>query len=327
MSTSDGIACQPCDALMSVPGILVGVAELTLAGLRVVHEVVSTGSFTAAADALAYTQSAVSRQVASVEAAVGTPLFRRGARGVEPTAAGVALARRAAAVLAELDAAVQEVVALGDPMVGRLAIGAFPSAAAVLVPRAVARLAADHPGLVVSIEEAGTPVLLRQLGAGRLDVAVVGVGVGLPDYDTAGLHQELLVDDDLRVAVPATHRLAGRATVRASELAAEAWIVGKGRTGDPQFGAWPTLTDPRIAHRVRDWSTRLGLVAAGAGVSLLPGVAAASIPSGVRVLPVEDRLWSGRATVAMTGEPRSLQAEAAVAALKEEARSLDPPSH
>lgn len=307
-------------------GILVGVAELTLAGLRVVHEVVSTGSFTAAADALDYTQSAVSRQVASVEAAVGATLFRRGARGVEPTAAGVALARRAAAVLAQLDAAVQEVVALGDQMVGRLAIGAFPSAAAVLVPRAVARLAADHPGLVVSLEEAGTPVLMRQLRAGRLDVAVVGVGVGLPDLNAAGLRQELLVDNDLRVAVATTHRLAGRATVRASELAAEAWIVGKGRTGDPQFGAWPTLTDPRIVHRVRDWSTRLGLVAAGVGVALLPGVAAASIPLGVRVLQVDDQLWSGRATVAMTDEPRSLQTEAAVATLKEEARSLDLPS-
>jgi DNA-binding transcriptional LysR family regulator len=303
-----------------------GVAELTLAGLRVVHEVVSTGSFTAAADALSYTQSAVSRQVASVEAAVGATLFRRGARGVEPTAAGVALARRAAAVLAQLEAAVQEVVALGDQMVGRLAVGAFPSAAAVLVPRAIGRLAADHPGLVVSLEEAGSPVLLRQLRAGRLDVAVVGVGVGLPDYDAAGLRQELLVDDDLRVAVATTHRLAGRATVRASELAAEAWIVGRGRTGDPQFGAWPTLTDPRIVHQVRDWSTRLGLVAAGVGVALIPGVATASIPLGVRVLQVDDQLWSGRATVAMTREPRSPQTEAAVATLKREARSVDLPS-
>jgi DNA-binding transcriptional LysR family regulator len=309
-----------------VSGILGGVAELTLAGLRVVHEVVSTGSFTAAADALNYTQSAVSRQVASVEAAVEATLFQRGARGVEPTAAGVALARRAAAVLAQLDSAVQEVAALGDQMVGRLAIGAFPSAAAVLVPRAIARLAADHPGLVVSLEEAGTPVLMRQLGAGRLDVAVVSVGVGLPDYNAAGLRQELLVDNDLRVAVATAHRLAGRVTVRASELADEAWIIGKGRKGDPQFGAWPTLTDPRIVHQVRDWPTRLGLVAAGVGVALIPGVAAASSPLGVRVLQVDDQLWSGRATVAMTNELRSHQAEAAVAMLKEEARSLDLPS-
>jgi DNA-binding transcriptional LysR family regulator len=299
-----------------------GVAELTLAGLRVVHEVVSTGSFTAAADALNYTQSAVSRQIASVEAAVGATLFRRGARGVEPTPAGEALARRAAAVLAQLDAAVQEVAAAGDQMAGRLAIGAFPSAAAVLVPRAIARLTADHPGLVVSLEEAGTPVLMRQLGAGRLDVAVISVGVGLPDYNAPRLRQELLVDNDLRVAVATTHRLAGRVTIRASELADEAWIVGKGRKGDPQFGAWPTLTDPRIVHHVRDWPTRLGLVAAGVGVALIPGVAAASIPLGVRVLHVDDQLWSGRATVAMTNQSRSAQADAAIAMLKVEARSL-----
>ena len=311
---------------MPVSGILGGVAELTLTGLRVVHEVVATGSFTAAADALNYTQSAVSRQIASVEAALGATLFQRGARGVEPTAAGVALARRAAAVLAQLDAAAQEVAAFGDQVVGRLAIGAFPSAAAVLVPRAIARLAADHPGLVVSLEEAGTPALMRQLGAGRLDVAVISVGTGLPDYNADRLRQELLVDNDLRVAVATSHRLAGRVTVQAFELAEEAWIVGKGRTGDPQFGAWPTLTDPRIVHHVRDWSTRLGLVAAGVGVALIPGVATASVPLGVRVLQVDDQLWSGRATVAMTNEARSHQTEAALAILKQEARALDLPS-
>jgi DNA-binding transcriptional LysR family regulator len=323
MNTSNGLAYQPCETRMCGSVERGGVAELTLTGLRVVHEVASTGSFTAAADALNYTQSAVSRQIASVEAAVGATLFQRSARGVQPTAAGVALARRAATVLTQLDAAVQEVAALRDQMVGRLAIGTFPSAASVLVPRAIARLAFDHPGLVVSLEEAGTPVLMRQLAAGRLDVAVIGVGEGLPAYNAPGIRQELLVANDLRVAVAATHRLAGRATVRALELADEAWVVGKGRKGDPQFGAWPTLTDPRIVHQVRDWATRLGLVAAGVGVSLIPGVAAASIPLGVRVLQVDDQLWSGRATVAMTNEPGSLQAAAAVAILKGEARALD----
>ncbi|HEY6759869.1 MAG TPA: LysR family transcriptional regulator, partial [Baekduia sp.] len=74
-------------------------AELSLTGLRVVQEVAARGSFTAAADALDYTQSAVSRQVQAMEAAAGVPLFERRPRGVTPTPAGQALLRHAAAIL------------------------------------------------------------------------------------------------------------------------------------------------------------------------------------------------------------------------------------
>jgi len=75
------------------------VTDLTLTGLRVVLEVARTGSFSAAAERLGYTQSAVSRQVAVTEKAVGTPLFARHARGTRPTPAGEALARHAGQVI------------------------------------------------------------------------------------------------------------------------------------------------------------------------------------------------------------------------------------
>jgi DNA-binding transcriptional LysR family regulator len=297
-------------------------AEVTLAGLRVVREVAATGSFTAAAAALGYTQSAISRQVAMMEAAAGTALFERHARGVRPSPAGALLVRHATTALAVVDTAEQELAGLRDRLAGRLSIGAFPAAAAVLVPRALAALHTRHPGLVVTLEEGATPALLARLRGGRTEVVVIGVGDGLPGYDLAGLHQDVLTEDDLRVAVPAGHRLARRGHATVADLRDEPWIVGRGGRGEPQFGGWPTLAEPRVAHAVRSWTTRLGMVAAGLGIALLPGVAAASAPAGVAVVPVEDPAWHGRAAVVVTRPGRSAGATAVVGALREQAAQL-----
>ncbi|MFE5031908.1 LysR family transcriptional regulator [Streptomyces sp. NPDC056683] len=297
-------------------------ADFTLTGLRVVQAVVDTGSFTAAADALGYTQSAVSRQVAAMEAAAGAPLFVRGARGVTPSPAGMLLARRAATALNEIDAVSTDLAGLQDHVTGRVAIAAFPSAAAVLVPRALARLGNDHPGLIVDFGEASSPTQLRQLRAHRIDVAVIGVGPDLPAYDFQGLSRDLLLDGGLLLAVPEHHRFAGRGPVPVSELRDEPWIVGKGLRDDPQFGAWPTIENPRIAYAAREWPTRLGLVAARLGIAVLPEVAADAIPTGVRTVRVDDPAWLGRAVVAVTVRDRSPEVTATVGALRHEAAQL-----
>jgi len=301
---------------------LTGMADVTLTGLRVVREVATTNSFTAAAESLGYTQSAISRQVALMEAATGTELFERQARGVRPTAAGALLARHAATILAAVGTAERELAGLRDQLAGRLTVGAFPAAAAALVPRALADLRTRHPGLTVTVEEAATPALLARLRAGRAEVVVIGVGHGLREYDLTGLHQDLLADNDMRVAVPASHRLAGGGRVHVADLRGETWIAGKGARGEPQFGAWPTLQDPRVGYRVRSWSTRLGMVAAGLGVALLPGLAAASVPHGVEVVTVEDPAWLGRAAIAVTHQNRSVGATAVVQALREQAATV-----
>lgn len=297
-------------------------ADFTLTGLRVVQAVVDTGSFTAAADALGYTQSAVSRQVAAMEAAAGAPLFVRGARGVAPSPAGMMLARRAATALNEIDAVSTDLAGLQDHVTGRVAIAAFPSAAAVLVPRTLARLGNEHPGLIVEFGEASSPTQLRQLRAHRIDVAVIGVGPDLPTYDFGGLRRDLLLDGGLLLAVPADHRFAGRGTIPVTELRDEPWIVGKGLRDDPQFGAWPTLDHPRIAYAAREWPTRLGLVATGLGIAVLPEVAAAAVPAGVSTVQVDDPAWLGRAIVAVTVRDRSPEVTATVGALRHEAAQL-----
>ncbi|MCF3961993.1 LysR family transcriptional regulator [Streptomyces fuscigenes] len=299
--------------------------ELTLTGLRVTLEVAQHGSFTAAADALGYTQSAVSRQVLAMEAAVGAPLFERHARGVRPTRSGEALLRHARQMLTHVEAAELEIAGLRDRLAGRLAVGAYPTAAAALLPRAIGRLRRAHPALAVSLWEAASPAQLRRLRAGRIEMAVVAVGDGLPDYDLTGLRVEVVRGGrGLGVAVSEEHPLAARDEVHVDDLAREEWIVGAGGAGEPQFGAWPTLDSPRVVHEARAWPTRLGLVAAGLGVCVLPALAAATVPRGVKWLRVEDpALVLGRETVMVTAADASPAAGALLQAVRDEA-AADP---
>jgi DNA-binding transcriptional LysR family regulator len=291
-------------------------SELTFAGLRVAREVALSGSFTAAARLLGYSQPAISRQVAAIEAAAGYPLFIREARGVRVTPAGAIVVQHAGRILASVDALQQDLASLGDRLAGRVRLGAFPAAMAALVPRAVALLRSEHPGLEVSLSEAQTPALLRQLRAGRLGIAVIGVGAGLPGYDLDGLSRHAVLAGGLRVAVPHVHRLARAGTVAAAELAGETWIVGDDSSGDPQFRAWPTLADPVIGHTVRGWPARLGLVAAGLGICLMPEITAPSVPAGVTTIGVEDPQWQGRVTLAVTPHEPGAETAAIVDALR-----------
>ncbi|SFS84811.1 LysR family transcriptional regulator [Streptomyces sp. ok210] len=298
--------------------------ELTLTGLRVTLEVAQRGSFTAAAEALGYTQSAVSRQIIATEAAVGAPLFERLARGVRPTLSGETLLRHARRMLAHAEAAELEIAGLRDRLAGRLAVGAYPTAAAALVPRAIARLQKAHPALTVSLWETGSPAQLRRLRAGRIEMAVVAIGEGLPDYDFTGLRIEVIgAGRGMGVAVHASHPLASRDEVHVDELAQEAWIVGAGEEGAPQFGAWPTLESPRVAYEARGWQTRLGLVAAGLGISVVPGLAADIVPKDVKWLRVEDPAFvPKRQTAMVTAADASAGARAMLQAMRDEITGL-----
>src|SRR5207253_2484629 len=163
-------------------------------------------------------QSAVSRQVAVTEKAVGTPLFERHARGTRPTPAGEALARHAGKVLDDIAAATQELAGMRDRLAGRLVVAGFPAAPAALPP--------------------------------------------------------------------------------------------------------PGIAEPKITFTARDWPTRLGLVAAGLGIALVPGIAAQAVPRGVRWIPVHDDTGGLRRTVwAATNDSPSAAATAMVHALEEEVSS------
>ncbi|WKX08758.1 LysR family transcriptional regulator [Streptomyces sp. NL15-2K] len=300
-----------------------GVPDVSTVWLRVFLEVARHGSFTVAARTLGWTQSAVSRQVSSLEEALGgAPLFDRLPRGVRLTEAGRLLVPHAQAVVEALHGAGRELAALREAAGGRLRFGAFASADAALVPQALATFRARHPRVRVSREEGFTPVLLERLTAGHLDLAVVSSTGGAPP-STYALHH--LLDESLYVAVPADHPLADGGPVRLGQLADADWISGSAR---PEG----TLLDvavrqgfrPRIAHVVGEWTAKQGYVAAGLGVTLVPALAAGSVRPDVVLLPVLDQGAPARAVYAATVRGRTLTpaAEAFVGALRKAAARL-----
>jgi len=259
------------------------IVDVTPAGLRVLREVAERGTFTAAAEALGYTQSAVSRQVAALERAAGARLFDRHRERTRLTTAGRVLLRHAVVALDALDAADRELRGLEG---GRVRLGFFPTAGAVLAARA---LAAVNREVRVVTREGTTPSLVRALRGGTLDVALLSSRPPhrSPDTDAPPLHVEPLLETHLAVAVPASSRFGERVT--AAEIAGEPWIASPSGTDEPLLGVWPGLPGrPRVAHAVRDWLAKLQLVASGAGITTVPPALVPVVPTGVRLVTVAD---------------------------------------
>src|SRR5688572_11306416 len=197
--------------------------------LRVLREVAAHGSFSAAADALAFTQPAVSRQIATLEAEAGTRLVERGARGIRLTAAGELLVEHADVILDRLAAAEHQLEALAGLNGGRLRVGAFPSANATLIPLAMAEFDRVHHEVCLNLVEARSPELALMLCSGELDVAVVSDSEG-DLSDELELELEPLMEDPLYVALARSHPLADKPDLRLADLRDETWLEGRGST-------------------------------------------------------------------------------------------------
>ena len=254
-------------------------------GLRVLREVAQTGSFSAAAASLGYTQSAVSRQVAALEAAAGRRLFERGRHGVTLTPAGARLLTSAVRVLDELDSARRELA--GEQTDGRpVRVGAFPTAAAGLVPKALAALPQQ---LTVSLREATTPALTRALRAGTLDLAILARTPPFRplDADSPAFELTTLSERELAVGVPANHPLARARAVEVRELEGQVWVASRSDTGDTLLGVWPGLAErPDVRYVVRDWLAKLRIVAAGLAITTIAPIMLDALPQGIRVVAV-----------------------------------------
>ncbi|MFI6503847.1 LysR family transcriptional regulator [Nonomuraea typhae] len=262
--------------------------DVSLTALRVFRAVAEQGTFTAAAASLGYTQSAVSRQISSIERAAGAELLERRRDGVRLTVAGRLVMRRATSVLDEIDAAARELSGLPSPG-GVVRLGWLPSSGTTVVPRALATLRRSDPGVHVVSREGTTPVLARALRAGSLDLALLASAPPFraPDDESPPLVLQTLTERALRLAVPATHPLARGDFVDVADLRGQRWIAGPSSGEDRLMGVWPGLDErPEIAHTARDWLAKLHLVAAGCGLTTVSPAMAAAAPPGVRVMPV-----------------------------------------
>jgi DNA-binding transcriptional LysR family regulator len=275
--------------------------------LEVFRTVARHGSITVAARRLRFTQSAVSRQIAALEGQLGVRVFDRLPRGVALTEEGRTLLPHAEAVLDRLSAArrdLDELLGLGG---GRLRVAAFPTAVAALVPRALASFRAAYPEVVLSLVEGMTPRLLERLAAGDADVAVVSSSATVP-LDPARFDFEHLLDERLLVAVARGHRLARRRTVRLADLADDAFIVGSATAEDTLLRAsLPSGFQPRIDLVAAEWTGKLGCVAAGLGVALVPALAVRGTPADITLLRLHPDDESVRRVFAATvaGRARS----------------------
>src|SRR5256885_1581602 len=146
---------------------------LNIGRLRVFREVAHRGSISAAAGALDYTQSAVSQQIAALEAETGMTLLERHPRGVSLTAAGQTLVGHAEGILARLDTAEAALSSIAGLRGGRLRMASFPTAGSTLMPLAIANFRSSYPDVELTLAEGEPQEIVPRLRAGELDLALL----------------------------------------------------------------------------------------------------------------------------------------------------------
>ncbi len=255
--------------------------------LKVLREVAARGSFSAAADALSYTQSAVSQQIAALEREAGTRLVDRSARGVTLTEAGRALVVHADAILGRLADAEAELDAIAGLRGGRLRLTTFATAGATIMPRVIVEFRRRHPGVELSLtpEEPydGTTILR----AGDADIALTIATTFEPHQQDDDVDLVHLLDDPMYLMLAADHPLAGRSRLRLADLAEEDWILGASRTcPDARIlvhACRQAGFEPRISFHSDDYLAIQGFVAAGFGISFIPDLALVAVRDDVVV--------------------------------------------
>src|SRR5215211_1755051 len=259
--------------------------------MRVLREVAARGSFSAAAEALSFTQSAISQHVAALERETGTQLVERRRGGVRLTDAGRVLVDHADAILARIESAEDDLAAIAGLRGGRLRLLSFQSAGATLLPRAVAAFHERHPRVELGMIEAEPDEAATRLRSGEADLALV--------YDhefTAGvLPPELelthLIDDPYEVIIPKGHALARRRRLSLADFAGEHWIASSSLHGCRRITDGVCREagfEPRVAFELDETLAAQALVAAGVGITLLPRLALATVHPGVVSRPLSD---------------------------------------
>src|ERR671923_1193593 len=189
--------------------------------MRVLREVANRASIAAAAQALAFTPSAVSQQIATLEREAGIALVERGPRSIRLTDAGRALVQHTEGILASLEAAEAEIQAIAGVRGGMLRLASFPTAYATIMPAAITEFRNRHAGVELTLTESDPLLSIARVKSGELDLAL------LYEYDYVPLPQDdavervALMDDPIRVLLPLGHPAAKRRAVPLDSLREE----------------------------------------------------------------------------------------------------------
>src|SRR3954454_13609562 len=295
---------------------------LDIRRIRVLQEVVGRGSFSAAADSLHLSQSAVSQQIAVLEREVGIPLLQRTSDGPKLTSAGEALMEHGDAVICRLEEAERELAQIAGLEGGRLRVASFPTASATLMTRALSLFRERFPKVELAFSEDEPEDSFPGLKRGDFDLAVVFDYPDFPLDFSRDVEAELIYEEPMRVALPPGHPLAAAKSVRVSDLADEDWLCG----ALPSSCVDQILKlcreaafEPRISFRSEDYEVIKGFVAGGLGVSILPELAGDH--PGIELRSVRGqkpirRVWA----VTRASDVRSPAAEEMLAILREVCR-------
>jgi DNA-binding transcriptional LysR family regulator len=240
---------------------------MTLTQMRVLDAVARHGHVTRAAEELMVTQPAVSHALRSLEKELGTKLVSRTPDGVALTSAGQVAARRAAAILNQVEGLHQELAVAAGRHVGTLRVGAFPSVTARLLPPIISSFRKAYPGVTLALLEGSDGELLDWIRTGAVDVATVTAR-------KEGLQTTRLARDRMLALVPRQHPLAGRTAIALAEIGRDPFILSTG-------GCEPLIREIarragvslRCHYEVRDSASILAMVREGLGVSLMPELA------------------------------------------------------
>jgi len=229
-------------------------------------------SFRKAAEACHVSQPSLSAQLAQLEEALGVRLFERDRRHVLVTTAGKELVERARRVLREADDLAAAARRAGDPLAGTLRIGVIPTISPYLLPSATPALRSAYPRLTTVWVEDKTETLVRSLDAGTLDAALLALEAEIGDVE-----HEVLADDAFVLATRPDDPLGTRRTpAKAAELRdASVLLLDDGHCFRDQALAFCSSAKAHeLQFRATSLPTLVHMVAGGAGVTVLPRLAA-----------------------------------------------------
>lgn len=239
--------------------------------LRYFCAVAEAGSFSRAAEQSHVSQPSLSQQIMKLEDELGARLFDRLGRSVRLTETGQTFLPRARAVLRELEAARGDVAEQRDSVGGFVTIGVIPTVAPYFLPQHLTRFSRKFPQVRLTVVEEITPVLLDQVRASKVDLAILALPIRGHEFETFPLLTERLF-----AALPASHKLAKRRSLSLKDLRTQPFLLL--RDGhcfrDTAVAACDRARlDPQIIFESGQFSSLLSMVGTGMGVSIVPEMA------------------------------------------------------